>query len=79
MGGGLWGFKCSSQAQSHSFLLPSDPDVELSVTSPASRPPGHHHASHRDDNGLNPEPVSQPQLNAFLYKSCLGHGVSLQQ
>jgi hypothetical protein len=25
------------------------------------------------------ETVSQPLLNAFLYKSCLGHGVSSQQ
>ena len=25
------------------------------------------------------ETVSQPQLNTFLYKSCWGHGVSLQQ
>ena len=24
-------------------------------------------------------PVSQPQLNAVLYKSCLGHGISSQQ
>ena len=26
-----------------------------------------------------PETLSQPQLNVFFYKSCLGHGVSLQQ
>jgi hypothetical protein len=31
LGGGLWGFKCSSQAQYLSiFLLPADPGYELS-------------------------------------------------
>jgi hypothetical protein len=33
LGVGLWGFRCSSQAQCHTlFLLPADPDVELSAT-----------------------------------------------
>jgi hypothetical protein len=27
---------------------------------------------------LTSKPVSQPQLNVCLYKSCLGHGVFLQ-
>ena len=38
------------------FLLPVDPDVELSATSPASCLP----ACHYDDNGLNLETMSQP-------------------
>jgi hypothetical protein len=25
------------------------------------------------------EPVSQPQLNVFLYKSCFGYGIPSQQ
>jgi hypothetical protein len=41
--------------------------------------PAGHHASHHDDNGLNLSTVSQPQLNASLYKSCFGYGVSSQQ
>jgi hypothetical protein len=35
-GWALWGFKCPSQVQWHSFFLLSvNPDVELSATSPA--------------------------------------------
>ena len=34
VGLGLWGFRCSSQAMSHSvFLLPVDPDIEFLVSS----------------------------------------------
>lgn len=36
-------------------------------------------ALHRDDNQYIPEPVSQPQLNAFLYKRCCGYSVSSQK
>jgi hypothetical protein len=47
-----------SNAQARSsvtlFLLPANPDVELSATSPASCLPACHHASCYDDNGLNP-------------------------
>jgi hypothetical protein len=35
------------------FLLPANPDVELSASSPSSCLPVHHCASHHDDNGLN--------------------------
>jgi hypothetical protein len=35
------------------FLLPTDPDVELSATSPTSCVPACHHVSHHNDNGLN--------------------------
>jgi hypothetical protein len=71
------GFKVSyahimpSMAQS-SLLLPEDQDVELSGPSLSPCLPAFHHASHHDAH----ETVSQPQLNAFLYKSTLGHGVS---
>jgi hypothetical protein len=44
------------------FLLPVDPDVELSATSPALCLSACHacrHASHHDDNGLNLLTVSQ--------------------
>jgi hypothetical protein len=47
-----------SKAQARSsfslFLLLADPDKELSAISSASRLPTCHHASHHDDNGLNP-------------------------
>ena len=61
------------------FPLPVGLNVELSVTSSAPCLPGHHHAFCHADNALNLLTVSQPQLNVFLYKSCLGHGVSSQQ
>ena len=48
-------------------------DVEL-YASPAPSPPARCHA-HHDDNGGTSEPVSQPQLNVFLYQRCLGHGL----
>ena len=35
------------------FLLPANPDVELSGSSPAPCLPGHYHASHHDGDGLN--------------------------
>jgi hypothetical protein len=35
------------------FLLPVDPDVVLSATSPALCLPVCHHVSNHDDNGLN--------------------------
>ena len=35
------------------FLLPADPDVELSAPSPAPCLSAHYHASCHDDNGLN--------------------------
>lgn len=35
------------------FVLPVDPDVELSVTSPAPCLPSSHHASHHANNGIN--------------------------
>ena len=48
---------CSSQAKSLTlFLLPDDPDVELSVASQHRLPTYHHvshHASYHDGNELN--------------------------
>jgi hypothetical protein len=48
------------------FLLPADPDVELSGTSPAPCLPACFLASHHADNGLNLSIVSQPELNVFI-------------
>jgi len=50
------------------LLLSVDQDVELSAPSLAPSLPGHCHASHHDDNGLNLWIVSQSQLNGFLCK-----------
>lgn len=48
-----WRFpKIPFQAQSL-FLLPIDPDVKFSATSPAQCLPTYHHVSCHDDNGLN--------------------------
>jgi hypothetical protein len=57
--------------------LSSDQDVAPSAP-PAPYLPAHCHASHHDDNGPNLR-TWQPQLNVFLSKRCLGHGVSSQQ
>jgi hypothetical protein len=54
----------------------SDSDAELLATSAASCLPSCGHAPCHDDNGLTSETVSPRQLNAFLCKSCCGHGVS---
>ena len=51
--------------------------LQLSSTSLTPYLPACYHAPHHDDNVL--ETLSQPQLNAFFYKSCLGHGVSSWQ
>jgi hypothetical protein len=62
------------------FLLPADPDVELSAPSPAPCLSLSCHASCYDDNGLIFLTISQPpRLNAFIYKSCHGHSVSSQK
>lgn len=37
------------------------------------------HTIPHDDNKLNFSPVSQIQLNVFLYTSCHGHGIPSQQ
>lgn len=34
------------------------------------------HTAMLPTNGLNSEPINQPQLNASLYKGCHGHGDS---
>lgn len=54
-GGGVLKFQISRLApESHSFfLLPSDPNVEFSVGSPAPGLLVCYRVSHRDDNGLN--------------------------
>jgi hypothetical protein len=53
---------------------PVDQDAELSAPSPAPCLPGHCHASLHDENDCKPAPIK-----CFLYKSCLGNGVSSQQ
>ena len=58
------------------FCLCSEQDVELSAP-PVPCLPGCCYASHRDDNGLNSEAVSQPQLNV-LFKSWLGHFTAVE-
>jgi hypothetical protein len=53
-GGGLWCFKCLRQAPCLILcLLPADPNIELSATSPELYVPGCHHASSPDNNGQN--------------------------
>ncbi|EDL00953.1 mCG1047212, partial [Mus musculus] len=53
-GVGFEGSESLLQAQSiRLFLLPADPDVELSVPSPAPCLPACHRASRCDNNGLN--------------------------
>ena len=61
------------------FLLPANSDVELLA-------PSQHRVflyaiilSAMTIMDGTSDTVSQPLLNAFLYKSCLGHGVSSQQ
>jgi hypothetical protein len=61
------------------FLLPVDPDAELSATSPVPCLPVCHHASHHDDDGASLWTVSQTWWNIILYKSCCGLSVSSQQ
>ena len=53
--------------------------TDLSPSSPAICLPEHCHASCQDDNELNLEIVSQPQLKVCIDKCCLGHGVPPQQ
>ena len=60
------------------FLLPADPDVEFSATSPAPGLFAGHHVSCPDDNELNLCIVSQLQLNVFLYHSFHCHVASSQ-
>jgi hypothetical protein len=60
------------------LLLPEVQNIPLTF-SPAICLPAHCHASCQDDNDLNVEIVSQPQLKDCINKSCLGHGVSPQQ
>jgi len=60
------------------FSHPADPQVELSAPSLAHLPVCLHALCH-DNNALNLCTGSQPQLNAFLYKSYRDHGVSSQQ
>jgi hypothetical protein len=79
-GGGLWSLKCSS------------PNVSLSLSvayGPQYRILGlllqHHVCLHAAmlptvmTMDQRSETVSQPLLNASLYKNCCGHGVSSQQ
>ena len=65
LGVGSMGFEVSdTQARPGSclsFLLPVNPDVELSAPSPPPCLPACHHAPHHDDNGLNFCTVNQPQ------------------
>lgn len=73
LSGGLWGLRCSIQAQHGTrFLLSSvnfaDPGVEFSSTSPAAYLPKFWSASRLVDIGLNLWTVSQPQINTFFIK-----------
>ena len=61
------------------FCLPSEQCVELSAP-PAPCLPGHCHASHQDDNGLNLR-TCKPAPNEMLsfVRVCFGHCVSSRQ
>ena len=54
-------------------LLTEDQDVEFSAPPVPCLSPAMIIMAHTSGT------VRQPQLNAFLYRSCLGHGVSLWQ
>ena len=75
--GGLWSFKSPNQTQwLFLFLLPQDPEEELSVTSPALCLPTCYHVSCHDDNGLNfwnckPAPMKYLPLEELLWLWCL--------
>lgn len=77
-GSGLRGFKSPLQAQCLSLcFLPADQNVKLLAATPA---PGVF--SHDVVCLIINKPsktVSEPHLNSFLYKCCLGHGVSSQK
>jgi hypothetical protein len=47
-------------------------------TSPAPCLPACHHYPHSVDYGLTFEPISRLHVDAFFYKSCHDHGISLQ-
>lgn len=51
------------------FLMPAGPDVELAITSQAPCRPMCTHASSHADSRLTADTLSQPLLNAFLFKS----------
>lgn len=59
------------------FLLPVDPDVELLAPLAPCLPVAMYPTMMIMDE--TSETVSQLQLRALFYKSCLGHGVSPQQ
>lgn len=61
------------------FLMPAVLDVELWATSLAPCLPAYCHASCCEHNGQNAWNVSQPLLNAYLYKRCWVHSISSQQ
>ena len=75
LGDGLWGFKYSSQGQClFLFQLPANLNVELSALSSAlclACIPRCFLSYYMDQIY---KPISQPQLNIFLYNSCYGHG-----
>ena len=56
-----------------SFMLPADPEIELSGTIAAPCLPKCCYASYQD-NGRTLSTISWLQLNVFFYKLC--HGVS---
>ena len=61
------------------FLLPVNLDVELLASSPAPWMLVCHHTSHHGDNKLNLWTCKPAPIIFFLYKSCCGHAVYLQQ
>lgn len=63
---------------SGSHFLPANPDIELSATFPTPCSSASCHVLHHNDNRMNSETVSKPQLNNFLYEGCCGQGVPSQ-
>lgn len=82
-------YRCSSLANVSQTLLlaacrrqssSSCLQIEMYNSGPlASWLPADCQASCHEDNGVNPETVSQPQVNVFFHKSCLGHDVSSRE
>ena len=77
-GGGLWDLRSSHHTQwgSH-FLLPADPDVELSAAFPVPSLPACCHATHRDNNG-NPLTCKPVPMRCFPFIRAVMVMVSLR-
>jgi hypothetical protein len=73
------GKKAQARPNGSVFLLPVDPDVELSIYLSSPCLPTCRHAPHHDDNGLIFWKCKPAPTKDFHYKSCCSHGVSAQQ